>query len=184
MNDKKMETISFGSVKDYAKVATRVAELHRDHIECDIETSCEFVEGYTVFTAKVTTEKGVFNGHSLGKSAGQQKAFEKLESIAVGRALAFAGYLASGEIATYEEMADLENAVTPTQLNSLILKYASETPLEGLSRAEKTEHFNKWCRGVIGEDVDYRDPNSWEADWMKTCWQEITGVSSDVPFEE
>jgi hypothetical protein len=39
----------------------------------------------------------------MGKVSGE-KALEKLESIAVGRALAFAGYLASGEIATAEEM--------------------------------------------------------------------------------
>jgi len=34
------------------------------------------------------------------------KDFEKQETIAVGRALAFAGFLSDGEVASYEEMED------------------------------------------------------------------------------
>jgi len=42
-------------------------------------------------------------GHALGENKGQ-KAFEKLETIAVGRALALLGYAVDGEIASSEEM--------------------------------------------------------------------------------
>ena len=184
MNDKKMETISFGAVKDYAKVSTRVSALHECYQKCDIETIVEFKDNFALFTAKVTTEKGVFNGHSLGKTT-QDKAFEKLETIAIGRAIGFAGFLTTGEIATFEEMEQFQNAVTSTQLNSLILKYSKENAddLEGLDRADKLKHFNRWCYEVTGEEVDFRNHASWEAEWMKTCWAELTGVDEDVPFE-
>lgn len=43
------------------------------------------------------------NGTAQSSNKGE-KNFEKLESIALGRALANLGYLASGEIASYEEM--------------------------------------------------------------------------------
>lgn len=41
-------------------------------------------------------------------AAVKEKEFEKLESIALGRALAMLGYLASGEIASSEEMEEFE----------------------------------------------------------------------------
>jgi hypothetical protein len=106
--------------KAYAPVSERVAQFHRDHRDGNIETSYEFKEGYVVFKANVSFDsrletnlptetqipyfyKRIFTGHAFGK-IGQEKAFEKLESVAVGRALAFAGYLAGGEIASYDEI--------------------------------------------------------------------------------
>ena len=89
--DRKVETIKLGKDgPNYAKVAARSAEFHRDNETCSIETSVEFKEGFALFTAKVTTKKGTFMGHSMEKVAGKQKQFEKQETIAVGRALAFA----------------------------------------------------------------------------------------------
>ena len=183
MNDRKAETMTI-SGKEYAKVVTRLKLMHEDHDKCEVETTVEFKDNFALFTAKLTTNKGTFSGHSLGKTT-EKKAFEKLETIALGRALSFAGYLASGEIASYEEMADIANAVTSTQLNSLILKYSKEytAALEGLDRVDKAKRFNKWCRDVTGEEVDFRNHASWEAEWMKTCWAELTGVDEDVPFE-
>ncbi len=182
MSERKTETIEIGKGTHYAKVAARLSEMHQDHEQCSVETSCEFKENYALFTAKVTTMKGTFTGHSLGKT-GQQKAFEKLESIAVGRALAFAGYLASGEIATYEEMTDV---VTAAQLASLKLKYAkvNADALEGLDRPAKLQRFSAWCLSIIGEQADYSLPESWEPAWLKQCWRELIGPDVDVPFEE
>jgi hypothetical protein len=51
-----------------------------------------------------------------------EKSFEKLETIAVGRALAFAGYLADGEIASMEEMAKYEEPVIQVDSESAIAK--------------------------------------------------------------
>jgi hypothetical protein len=180
--ERKVETIEIGKGVNYAKVAARSAEFHRDNENCSIETSCEFKEGYVLFSAKVTTKKGTFTGHSLDKVSGRQKQFEKQETIAVGRALAFAGYLASGDIATFEEMADV---VTAAQLNSLKLKFAKDNAdaLEGLDRPKKLQRFVAWCKSVVGEEVDYDDPGMWEGEWFKQCWRELIGPDGDVPFE-
>jgi len=103
--ERKAETITIGGGVQYAKVVSRCTEFHKDNDKCCIETTCEFKEGFVLFSAKVTTKKGTFTGHSMDKVSGRQKQFEKQETIAVGRALAFAGYLATGEIACAEEMA-------------------------------------------------------------------------------
>ena len=182
MTDRKTETIEIGKGVRYAKVAARSTEFHKDNEECSVETTCEFKEGYALFCAKVTTKKGAFTGHSLGKT-GQQKAFEKLETIAVGRALAFAGYLASGDIATHEEMVDI---VTDNQLLSLKLKFATinADALAGLDRPAKLQRFGEWCKSIIGEMADYGDSGAWEPAWYRQCWRKLIGSDADVPFEE
>lgn len=95
--------------QDYAKVSSRLAEYHKAEKEPAIETSYQFDNGYLITTATVHAKGGTFTGHSFGK-VDKVKAFEKLETVAVGRALAFAGFLADGEIASYEEMEDYETA--------------------------------------------------------------------------
>ena len=183
MSDRKVETITIGGNVQYAKVASRSAEFHRDNEKCSIETTCEFKEGYALFCARVTTNKGVFTGHSMDKVCGRAKQFEKLETIAVGRALAFAGYLATGEIACAEEM---EDVITEIQLNSLKGKYATvhEAELRGLDRVAKQAAFCAWCKSIIGEYVDYLDRHAWCREWYEACWKELIGTTSDVPFEE
>lgn len=183
MIDRKAETISIGKGVEYAKVASRSAEFHGDNEKCQIETSYEFKDGWVIFSAKVTTKKGTFTGHSMDKVAGRQKQFEKQETIAVGRALAFAGYLASGDIACAEEVADL---VSKFDLLSLKVQFSKvhSSELEGLDRPSQLQKFNAWCRQIIGEDVDYNDPVSWCREWYETCWKQLASLNSDVPFEE
>jgi hypothetical protein len=181
-SERKVETIAIGGGVQYAKVAARSAEFHKDNEKCSIETTCEFKEGYVLFCAKVTTSKGVFTGHSMDKVGGRQKQFEKQETIAVGRALAFAGYLATGEIACAEEM---EDVVTEMQLNSLKGKYATvhAKELRGLERPQKQAAFSHWCKTLVGEDVDYNDKHAWCREWYEACWKDLIGTTSDVPFE-
>jgi len=183
MPDRKVPTIAIGRGVNYAKVAARSAAFHEDNAACSIETSCEFKEGFALFRATVTTSKGTFTGHSMDKISGRQKQFEKQETIAVGRALAFAGYLASGDIACEEEMADV---VTAAQLSSLKLKFSKthSGQLDGLDRDAMQEAFRSWARGIVGEDVDYTEPSHWAKEWYQACWADLTGVSDDVPFEE
>jgi len=100
---RKSQTIKIQGGAEYAKVATRLVEFHEDNPECSIETTVDFKDGWAMFRAEVKCPRGTFSAHSLG-NAKAAKAFEKLESIAVGRALAYAGYMASGEIASFEEM--------------------------------------------------------------------------------
>ena len=183
MSDRKVPTITIGKGIEYATVAARSTAFHADNAKCAVETSCEFKEGYVLVSATVTTSKGTFTGHSMDKPGGRQKQFEKQETIAVGRALAFAGYLASGAIACEEEMADV---VTAAQLNALKLKFSKvhATELDGLDRAAKQEVFRSWACGIVGEDADYSEPSHWAKEWYQACWVDLTGVSADVPFEE
>lgn len=90
--------------KDYVSVATRVDQFHTDHKEgISIDTTFTLQGDVACFKATVTTKKGTFTWSSFGK-LGREKAFEKLETVAVGRALAFAGYETRDGIASKEEM--------------------------------------------------------------------------------
>jgi phosphoribosylformylglycinamidine (FGAM) synthase PurS component len=94
---------------EYAKVAERIKEFRNDNPKGKIETTPTFQEdGQVLFRAFIKKDIGEPNsaeatGHSLGNNKGD-KAFEKLETIAVGRALAMIGYAGNGEVASGEEM--------------------------------------------------------------------------------
>ena len=106
--EKKRNRVKTMSIQgsDYAKVASRVAEAHKWNEKISILTTAESIgESGKLFLlgAKVISDKWEFTWHSLQKIE-SKKDFEKGETIAVGRALAFAWYLADWEIASYEEM--------------------------------------------------------------------------------
>lgn len=124
-----MKTINLKG-KEYAPVSERVSQFHKDHSKGSIETETTFSEGHLVVKATVTFDARGFTGHAFGKVQGE-KAFEKLETTAVGRALAFAGYLAGGEIASYDEMEEFT-------------KTEGEPPME----AEEACHKLKVCQSV------------------------------------
>ena len=105
----KVETVNLKG-KEYAQVNKRVEALHTAHPNASITSDYEKLEnGHLIFKAIVTPDVSKpdrkFFGHSFGKITGD-KSLEKLETVAVGRALAFAGFLADGSIASYEEMED------------------------------------------------------------------------------
>lgn len=131
-----MKTINLKG-REYAPVSARVEQFHKDHQDGSIITETTFAEGHVIVKATVSygviyrTQgssvsdfndvstisaqidplfKRTFTGHSYGTVKGE-KAFEKLETTAVGRALAFAGYLAGGEIASYDEMQEFAQEV-------------------------------------------------------------------------
>jgi hypothetical protein len=95
--------------RDYAQVAERIKEFRSDCPNGLIETSYTFLEDkQIVFKTRVLKDKANSNsaeatGTALG-SLKKEKDFEKLETISVGRALALLGYMASGEVASSEEM--------------------------------------------------------------------------------
>lgn len=94
--------------KEYAQVKDRLKEFREANPSGLIETKPEFHEDTIIFKARIVKEKNSpdsaeATGHSMGKNTGA-KAFEKLETIAVGRALALLGYGSDGEIASGEEM--------------------------------------------------------------------------------
>lgn len=97
----------------YAKVADRLLALHEDSAKCTITTDVRIEVGkssWVFVKAQVANERGDFTAHAAGLFSGKDKFVEKLETVAVGRALAFAGYMASGEIASFEEMSEFERS--------------------------------------------------------------------------
>ena len=98
------------SGNDYAKVAERIKLFREKCPNGVIDTTYQLNEdGSIIFTAIVTKYRadpssGEASGHAMGDKNEKLKIFEKLETVAVGRALANLGYLASGEIASSDEM--------------------------------------------------------------------------------
>jgi hypothetical protein len=127
---KKLNTIKVSGGGDYAKVAERLKEFHKTYSNGKIETSYNLTEAMicfkTIITPDVEKPERFFTGHSLGKIAGV-KAFEKLETISAGRALAFLGLLADGEIASADEMEE----------------YIEETNSKEADRLETIEELKK-----------------------------------------
>lgn len=128
--ERKVKTGKLGD-RDYAFVPDRLKQFRSDFPHSKVETAYEFEPDKTVtFTVWVWKEKqdlldlmknGVTDKEILRSSADsngtakskgeigvKDKDFEKLETVALGRALAILGYLMSGEIASFEEMEEYE----------------------------------------------------------------------------
>lgn len=108
----KVDTIDLKG-QDYATVPQRLKQFRQDNPRSVVDTDPTFNDdGSVTFKAHIVKDKKDENtaeatGHSHGK-LGESKAFEKLETVAVGRALALLGYLNNGQIATTEEMVEFE----------------------------------------------------------------------------
>lgn len=161
--NRQLETIDLKG-NQYARVATRLKQFKEDHPKSKVETINEKQEDGTIeFTCYLWKDKKDYlemlkevkdvavargtadsTGHSSGKAVAEKK-FEKLETIALGRALANIGYMASGEIASFEEMEEflsykkeqkeeainqaieeIEKAKTTPQLKKVYMKYATD----------------------------------------------------------
>ena len=112
MATKETKTIAFGQVKKYARVADRLMEFRNSNPNGLIETTPTITGDTIVFKTRIVKDKSDANsaeatGHAMGENKGT-KAFEKLESVSVGRALALLGYASDGEIASSEEMEEFE----------------------------------------------------------------------------
>jgi hypothetical protein len=108
---------------EMAKAAHRILQFREDHVNGKISTSHTTEEdGMVVFKAYIWKDKKEFLEvlkSGVGKTEAllsadadasakgeleDKKDFEKLETIAVGRALAYIGYLQDGQVASTEEM--------------------------------------------------------------------------------
>jgi len=106
---KKTKTIQLQG-KEYAQVKDRLKEFREDCPNGLIECSPSFQGDSIIFKARILKDKSKpesaeATGHAMGPNKGA-KAFEKLETIAVGRALALLGYAQDGEIASGDEMGE------------------------------------------------------------------------------
>lgn len=133
--NKRIDTIDLKGNK-YAQVSTRIKEFRESNPNGRISTTYEIIEGQFIFTAEIYKNKDDSSpdasGHSYGKSDGT-KQFEKLETIAIGRALATAGYMASGEIASSEEMEEFQS-YKRDRIEEAIIKLKNCENLEDLKK--------------------------------------------------
>lgn len=111
-----LEGIKFGE-KDYAFVPARLKKFREENPRADVDTEQIFNPDSSItFRTRIT--KDLSDEHSARSTGSARytevemkkpKAFEKLETISVGRALANLGYLNDGQIATTEEMEEFES---------------------------------------------------------------------------
>ena len=151
------KTIAFGQVKKYARVADRLMEFRNANPNGLIETVPTITGETIIFKTRIVKDKSdpssaEATGHAMGENKGT-KAFEKLESVSVGRALALLGYASDGEIASSEEMEEFE--AYKAQKEEEMLMDAQEkleacTSLEELKKVWGDLHVDaKMNQGII-----------------------------------
>lgn len=123
----RIKTVKIGGGIDYAKVADRIKIFWEENPNGKIDTEREDISDNKVrFIARIWRDSKVIldlatvgtdinivkltaNATASADAAKKgDKENEKLETVAVGRALAMLGYLASGEVASREEMEQFE----------------------------------------------------------------------------
>lgn len=103
--------IKFGD-KDYALVPDRIKEFREKNPRGSIETESTInPDGSITFRATIVKDRSdEFSAKATGTARYTEvelkkpKAFEKLETISVGRALSNLGYLNDGQVASTEEL--------------------------------------------------------------------------------
>lgn len=107
-----IKTINYQG-REYAQVKDRLKAFWEENPNGSIDTTTTpLPDGSVIVRSKVCRDANKKGGCATGQSHGKlgdKKAFEKLESVANGRALANLGYLANGEIASLEEMQEFLN---------------------------------------------------------------------------
>ena len=138
---------------DYATVPQRLKQFRQDNPRSIVETKPEFMpDGTVVFSARIVKDKAdessaEATGHSYGK-LGESKAFEKLETIATGRALALLGYLNNGQVATTEEMEEFESYKAEQ----------FESVMDEIKKAKKREEFTEILNRLTPEQKKEATP--------------------------
>lgn len=108
-------SMKFGD-KDYALVPARIKEFREDNPRGSIETEPTYnADGSITFKATIIRDQSdEYSARATGNARYNEselkkpKSFEKLETVATGRALAILGYLNDGQVATTEEMQEFE----------------------------------------------------------------------------
>ena len=129
---------------EYAGVADRLKEFRNENPRASIQTShVKNEDGSVVFSTYILKDKSdEFSADATGTASynaiemKKAKAFEKLETISVGRALALLGYLNNGEVATSEEMEDF-HAFQEEKLEEAIAELGKAKDIEALKATFK-----------------------------------------------
>lgn len=128
----------------HAKVKDRLHEFWSTNANGKIDTSFQIVDGQTIFTAFIKKDCSVVGGEAKGHASSKtdnEKDFEKLETIAVGRALALLGFAASGEVASSEEMEEFNKfkiEKKEAKVNKAIKDMQKAKTLDELKKVFKT----------------------------------------------
>lgn len=156
--------------KDYAQVKDRLKQFREDCPNGKIETTPTIQEdGKVLFKAYILKDKSDPNsadatGHALGENKGA-KAFEKLESIAVGRALALLGYAQDGEIASGEEMEEFiafqeeKKKKAHEEIEQKLKAVTSMTELQNVWASLNAEHRKEFAKLKDELKKKYESPN-------------------------
>ncbi len=154
MTTKKMKTMSLKG-NEYAGVPIRIKQFREENPRGYIKTTPTMLpDGMVSFEAYVQKDKADENsasatGHSIGLlDLKKEKTYEKLETVAIGRALAFIGYAASGDIASSEEMEEYEEFMSEKKAEAIDKLHEAKT-LEEL----KTIFINLGSKYVNDKDV-------------------------------
>lgn len=144
-----VKTMKIGSA-DYAKVVDRLKVFRTSNPRALIETTpIPQASGLVMFKARILVDKAdefsaEATGHALQTKEGT-KDFEKLETIAVGRALALLGYTADGEIASSEEMEEFED-FKKTQKEEML--FEMQDKIDDIKTLEELKTFYKANEGL------------------------------------
>lgn len=135
------DTVRFGD-KDYWLVPARLKKFREEHPRAKVDTNPTYnADGSITFKATILMDKSdEFSPEASGSARYTEaelkkpKQFEKLETIAVGRALANIGYLNDGQVATTEEMLEFEEYKN-TKVEEAIDKLNSAETIDDLKSA-------------------------------------------------
>lgn len=113
----KVSTIKYGSVAEYATVPARLKTFREANPRASITPTPTLLDdGSMIITVRIVkdvAENGSAEATGSARYTAEElkrtKAYEKLETIATGRALSLLGYLNNGEIASSEEMEEFES---------------------------------------------------------------------------
>lgn len=135
---------------NHAKVKDRLKAFWEENPRGKIETTPTIqTGGMTMFKTSILRDKAdphsrEATAHSLGTVA-DEKSFEKLETISVGRCLALLGYATDGEIATSEEMEEFEE-YKKTQKEEMLFEMQGK--IADIKTLEELKNFYKANEGL------------------------------------
>ena len=150
--------------KEYALVPERLKSMREDNPRASVETEQIFNADNSI-TFKATIIKDLadeFSARATGSARYSEtelkrpKAFEKLETVSVGRALANLGYLNDGQIATSEEMLEFED-YKEDKVDQAIEKINEAKTVDELKETYFSLGMMKYPKVVTAKDLRFME---------------------------
>ena len=131
--------VKFGE-KEYALVPDRLKQFREENPQAAVDTEPSYnADGSVTFKATIVKDqsdehsaKGTGHARYSENELKKAKAFEKLETISVGRALANIGYLNDGQVATTEEMEEFHQFRTANKVEQALVDIEEAETLDDL----------------------------------------------------